>query len=872
MSAQRIELTIRRQGHPDMAVPLPSGSIHIGRAEDNGLVLPDIAVSRRHARLTVSATGVTIEDVGSGNGTYFDGKPLRKRELLNGDEVLIDPFVLVFSIPVSAEPEATDSADAAARVGPPRVVGVAKLVLVHGTGLRPEYTLREGGLSMGRAEQRDIVLPDPAASRSHAEIVKQGDGWLLKDFGSVNGTFVNSKRVRDHLLVDGDRVRIGATELRYEAPKLASKAPEAAPPPVSPSPGTKPFENLIFGVEGGAGALPPGFGSDKTFVPKGLQKEQIEAQTVAGKYPTPPAPSAAPPSLPEPPRVAAPQPKPSRPADDAHFATASIPPPPPAAQAPPRPPAPPPTARVAVPPPQPSSPPVAAAPPPQSFVPPAAAPPPQSFVPPAAAPPPQPFAPPAAAPPPQPFAPPAPAAAPPQFATPVAAPPVGAAPHPFAAPAPLAPPPGVAPTPMGAPGAVPAGPQPGFAPLAPPPGAAAAPASPGFGSVEMDMGGGKRKKGRKMKLSGGSASGGGARPQGTFVQRNIGKITAGFAVLALLLFSIGYVKNNMSDTPSVKRVASASTGSAEATVASPESAANQSAIDSLIGQGNALFAEKKYLEAVEKYAAVQKLSPNNATATKMGYHACEFMVVQAMYATLSKRTSTMAEQQEAYDAAMGKANDAISNRGNLGEAITAVQDVQEYFPDDQPLQDILSKLESRRRGAVVRSRQRKADEHVASIGDLFAAAQGARNFGDSMAAIQGYERVLAADPDKQTELYWKAEEEIRQIKAELSARGREAYRSGLSAMKSGDYLTARAQFRETLRLDPFNQVAQRRQDEVQAKLDQLAQKFWSEAEIYEKTNQLEMAIGRYRKVMEYCASASSPLSQKAKKRIDALMQ
>jgi len=387
----------------------------------------------------------------------------------------------------------------------------------------------------------------------------------------------------------------------------------------------------------------------------------------------------------------------------------------------------------------------------------------------------------------------------------------------------------------------------------------------------MDMGGGKRKRGRKMKMSGGGRMPKGPK-QGTFLQRNIGKLTGVFAVLAVLLFAIGFVKNNASDTPSVKKRATAADPTGSAVVSVTTDPANQSAIDSLIGQGNALFAEKKYLEAVEKYAAVQKLSPNNATATKMGYHACEFMVVQAMYNSLAARTGAMAEQQEAREAALALADDALERRGSLSQAVSAIKDVQQFFPDDAELDDTLSALQSRQRGVAVAVRKRKQEEHQASIGDLFSAAQNDRNRGDAMAAIQGYERVLAADPDKQTELYWKAEEEIRQIKAELSARGREAYRAGLGAMKSGDYLTARAQFRETLRLDPFNQVAQRRLDEVQAKLDQLAQKFWSEAEIYEKTNQLEMAIGRYRKVMEYCASASSPLSQKAKKRIDALMQ
>jgi pSer/pThr/pTyr-binding forkhead associated (FHA) protein/tetratricopeptide (TPR) repeat protein len=851
MGEQRVELTIRREGHPDMTVPLPAGSIHIGRAEDNGLVLPDIAVSRRHARLTVSGGGVTIEDVGSGNGTYFEGKPIRKRELQDGDEILIDPFTLSFSIPDSVEREATDTATSESEAGPPRVAGVARLVLVHGTGLRPEYPIRDGCLSMGRAEQRDVVLPDPAASRSHAEIVKQGETWLLKDFGSVNGTFVNSKRVREQVLADGDKIRIGATEFRFESPKAPLRVSAPASSPAPPSPGTKPFENLIFGLEDGQAGLPEGLGSDRTFVPKSAPKDDPPAE--------PRAQLGAPPS---------PPPVPARPADDPGFSTrkmappqAPLPPPPPALASPP-PPAPPAAA------PEPPSRPVA--------TPPAAPPPPAPVAAPPAlsAPPPVPASSGFGAPPPA--APVGPTLAPPPGVpsqpVPVAAPPPASAP--FAA-APLAPPPGVAPQPVGHPGAPPPV-QSGFAaPLAPPPaGGPAAPPPPsgtGFGSVEMDMGGGKRGRGRKMKMS--SGGGGKKMPkQGTFLQRNIGKLTAGFAVMALLLFSIGFIRNNSSDVPDVKRKASASTEPASVAATSSEGVANQGAIDSLISQGNALFAEKKYLEAVEKYAAVQKLSPNNATATKMGYHACEFMVVQAMYTTLSQRSGALAEQQDAYQAAMEQADEALSSGRGLASAIEDLEKVEQYFPGDQALADALSKLRSRRRGVAHAVRQRQQQEFESSVEDLFARAKSDRNRGDAMAAIQGYERVLAADPDKQTELYWKAEEEIRQIKAELSARGREAYRIGVSAMKSGDYLTARAQFRETLRLDPFNQVAARRQDEVQAKLDQLAQKFWSEAEIYEKTNQLEMAIGRYRKVMEYCASASSPLSQKAKKRIDALMR
>ena len=789
MSEPQVELTIRRQGHPDMMVPLPAGSIHIGRADDNGLVLPDIAVSRRHARLTVSPAGVLIEDVGSGNGTYFQGKPIRRRDLLDGDEILIDPFVLVFSIPsAGAEVESTES-KAADSGPPPRVSGLPRLVLVHGHGLKPEYPLRDNALSIGRSEQRDVILPDPAASRSHAEIVKIGDDWLLRDFGSVNGTHVNTRRVREHVLQDGDRIRIGSTEFAFEASKAparprdeAAARPLPPAPPGPPAPATRPFETLI--PADGAAAAPPSapgpasFGSAAPFSPAEPTAVHRAQAPVAPPPPAPPAVHPAPPPAPLPAALA----------------------PPPAA------------------PPALASAPGFVAPAPQSPAPPAWAPAPVQ-------PPPMPLAPP-----PQGFsAAPAPYAAVPQ-----------PAPSGFA---PLAPPP---------------------RPLAPPPGGAS-----GFGQVELTVSGRtKRPKGRKLKLS----SGPGGRPQGTFMERNIRRMIAGIALAAVLLFGVTWVRRSMSGIPDVTGKPGESPAPASAVAISTDSEANQAAIDQLLTQGNALFSEKRYFEAVEKYAAVQKLSPSNATATKMGYHACEFLVVQSLYTALSQRSTSIQAAQQSYQAAMAQATEALEGRGNASAALASLEQLSPSFPTDQPLQDAISRLRSRMAGAASAAKARAREAHQATISDLFAAAQADRARGDSKSAIDGFERVLAADPGKQSELYWKAEEQIAQIKSELSARGREAYRNGLAAAKTGDYLAARTAFRETMRLDPFNQVAQRRLEEVQEKLDQLAQKFWSEAEIYEKTNQLEMAIGRYRKVMEYSASASSPLAAKAKAKIDGLMR
>jgi hypothetical protein len=70
-------------------------------------------------------------------------------------------------------------------------------------------------LSIGRAEDRDVVIADPAASRHHSQISLQTGEYVLRDMGSANGIFVNAVRVRECTLADGDLIRIGNTEMRF---------------------------------------------------------------------------------------------------------------------------------------------------------------------------------------------------------------------------------------------------------------------------------------------------------------------------------------------------------------------------------------------------------------------------------------------------------------------------------------------------------------------------------------------------------------------------------------------------------------------------------------------------------------------------------
>jgi hypothetical protein len=91
--------------------------------------------------------------------------------------------------------------------------GAGSLVLPTGD----RFTLGNATVAVGRHPQSNIVLADPNVSRHHAEIRPHGDGYLLVDLGSTNGTRVNGVRVDRHELGDGDELTFGNTRIRFEA-------------------------------------------------------------------------------------------------------------------------------------------------------------------------------------------------------------------------------------------------------------------------------------------------------------------------------------------------------------------------------------------------------------------------------------------------------------------------------------------------------------------------------------------------------------------------------------------------------------------------------------------------------------------------------
>jgi Protein of unknown function (DUF3662)/FHA domain len=68
---------------------------------------------------------------------------------------------------------------------------------------------------IGRSRDCDLRIADLNASRRHAELQKDGDGYWIVDLGSMNGTLLNGRRVERERLDDGDRITLGSTEIVF---------------------------------------------------------------------------------------------------------------------------------------------------------------------------------------------------------------------------------------------------------------------------------------------------------------------------------------------------------------------------------------------------------------------------------------------------------------------------------------------------------------------------------------------------------------------------------------------------------------------------------------------------------------------------------
>ena len=98
-----------------------------------------------------------------------------------------------------------------------RVEGPALVVRSGGGRAGETFTPQSERTTIGRSPDCPVFLDDVTVSRRHAVLVERDSRWFVEDQGSLNGTFVNRRRVESAELSDGDEIQIGKYRLTFLA-------------------------------------------------------------------------------------------------------------------------------------------------------------------------------------------------------------------------------------------------------------------------------------------------------------------------------------------------------------------------------------------------------------------------------------------------------------------------------------------------------------------------------------------------------------------------------------------------------------------------------------------------------------------------------
>jgi pSer/pThr/pTyr-binding forkhead associated (FHA) protein len=93
--------------------------------------------------------------------------------------------------------------------------GVGMLVVTRGPNSGSKFALDADVVTAGRHPDSDIFLDDITVSRRHAEVRRTPSGYLVRDVGSLNGTYLNRERVEEAELSDGDELQVGTFKLLF---------------------------------------------------------------------------------------------------------------------------------------------------------------------------------------------------------------------------------------------------------------------------------------------------------------------------------------------------------------------------------------------------------------------------------------------------------------------------------------------------------------------------------------------------------------------------------------------------------------------------------------------------------------------------------
>jgi len=167
----------------------------LGRRPYNDIVIDNMAVSGEHARLLMADGEVTIEDLNSTNGTYVNGKSIKKQTLHNGDTIDVGRYKIKFVLD-----SASDNVDA-----PVAPMQNAAIKVLSGAAAGREVLLTKAVTTVGKPG----VLVAAITKRQHGYVVHHVEGGGNP---TLNGSPISAEPLS---LKNGDVIELAGTQMRF---------------------------------------------------------------------------------------------------------------------------------------------------------------------------------------------------------------------------------------------------------------------------------------------------------------------------------------------------------------------------------------------------------------------------------------------------------------------------------------------------------------------------------------------------------------------------------------------------------------------------------------------------------------------------------
>ena len=204
----------------------------IGRAQDNDIVINNLALSRRHAEVHRRGSSYELVDRGSQNGVFVNDERLDGPRLLaDTDVVTLGTYTFIFAD--DGPPSGTEALPSDETTPPvpaaPSQSRVSMVVLTFNELELQRYPLKKSECLIGRAKECDIQIAERRLSRRHCLLFQGEDAvWMVRDLDSQNGTYVNRKRVRTPQdLRHGDVLNFAEYSIRFLSDVEAYDGPDA---------------------------------------------------------------------------------------------------------------------------------------------------------------------------------------------------------------------------------------------------------------------------------------------------------------------------------------------------------------------------------------------------------------------------------------------------------------------------------------------------------------------------------------------------------------------------------------------------------------------------------------------------------------------